>query len=272
MGGKSSTEVVRHGADKAVVACVFESTPGAEAILEENGIDAEGNEIILRREILSTAKEESSSIISRPLLPCSSQLARNWLLSTPRLKLSPASTRPSSAFCSIASAASPQTPVPKRILHGATARSKLNELLHGEQDRLRMVDLWSYQHKEIESAHLHARRRRSPGNRKARAGQRRKALLRRHERLRPALRRRSLRRSSSARCPAATSKNWLATTAASAMPRSRSSPPAPLWATVSATLRDYAEGINASPERLAEIEDRLALSRSPQAQIRQNHR
>ena len=28
---------------------------------------------------------------------------------------------------------------------------------------------------------------------------------------------------------------------------------------VSASLRDYAEGINASPERLAEIEDRLAL-------------
>ena len=54
MGGKASTEIVRHGADKAVVACVFESTPGAEAILEENGIDAEGNEIILRREILST--------------------------------------------------------------------------------------------------------------------------------------------------------------------------------------------------------------------------
>ena len=56
MGGKSSAEVVRHGADKAVVACVFESTPGAETILEENGIDAEGNEIILRREILSTGK------------------------------------------------------------------------------------------------------------------------------------------------------------------------------------------------------------------------
>ncbi len=56
MGGKASAEIVRHGADKAVVACVFESTPGADAILEENGIDSEGNEIILRREILSTGK------------------------------------------------------------------------------------------------------------------------------------------------------------------------------------------------------------------------
>src|ERR1700675_485447 len=56
MGGKSSAEVVRHGADKAVVSCVFESTANAEAILEQNGIAAEGTEIILRREILSTGK------------------------------------------------------------------------------------------------------------------------------------------------------------------------------------------------------------------------
>src|SRR6202161_1239012 len=56
MGGKSSVDVVRHGADKAVVSCVFESTPGAEAILEENGIDSEGAEVILRREILSNGK------------------------------------------------------------------------------------------------------------------------------------------------------------------------------------------------------------------------
>ena len=34
---------------------------------------------------------------------------------------------------------------------------------------------------------------------------------------------------------------------------------APPSSDIAATLRDYAEGINASPERLAEIEDRLAL-------------
>src|ERR1700722_4309650 len=40
LGGKASSDVVRHGAEKAVVGCVFELTPGAEKILEENGIDA----------------------------------------------------------------------------------------------------------------------------------------------------------------------------------------------------------------------------------------
>ena len=36
---------------------------------------------------------------------------------------------------------------------------------------------------------------------------------------------------------------------------------------VGATLRDYGEGIEASPERLAEVEDRLAAARSPEAQV-----
>src|ERR1700744_1865878 len=56
MGDKASSDVVRHGADRAVVACVFESTPGAENTLEINGIDAEGTEIILRREIQAGGK------------------------------------------------------------------------------------------------------------------------------------------------------------------------------------------------------------------------
>src|SRR6195952_5531484 len=56
LGGKASSDIVRFGAEKAVLGCVFESTPGAEAILERNGIDAEGDEILLRREISSSGK------------------------------------------------------------------------------------------------------------------------------------------------------------------------------------------------------------------------
>ncbi len=48
LGGKASSDVVRFGAEKAVLGCVFETTPGAEEILERNGIDAEGDEILLR--------------------------------------------------------------------------------------------------------------------------------------------------------------------------------------------------------------------------------
>src|ERR1700739_698018 len=56
LGGKASSDVVRFGAEKAVLGCVFESTPGAEEILEQNGIDAEGDEILLRREIGANGK------------------------------------------------------------------------------------------------------------------------------------------------------------------------------------------------------------------------
>src|SRR5580698_575953 len=56
LGGKASSDLVRFGAEKAVLGCVFESTPGAEEILERNGIDAEGDEILLRREISATGK------------------------------------------------------------------------------------------------------------------------------------------------------------------------------------------------------------------------
>src|SRR5215469_6465789 len=45
MGGKASTDIVRHGAEKAVVACVFALRPAAEAILEENAILAAGENL-----------------------------------------------------------------------------------------------------------------------------------------------------------------------------------------------------------------------------------
>ena len=56
LGGKASADVVRHGSDKAVVGCVFEMTPGAMTILEANGIDAEADHILLRREIAANGK------------------------------------------------------------------------------------------------------------------------------------------------------------------------------------------------------------------------
>src|SRR5580698_5530017 len=51
LGGKASSDVIRHGAEKAIVSCVFETTAGAEEILDEAGIDVDGTEILLRREI-----------------------------------------------------------------------------------------------------------------------------------------------------------------------------------------------------------------------------
>ena len=56
LGGRRRATWCGFGAEKAVVGCVFESTPGAEQILEDNGIDPEGDEILLRREIGASGK------------------------------------------------------------------------------------------------------------------------------------------------------------------------------------------------------------------------
>jgi DNA repair protein RecN (Recombination protein N) len=257
MGGKSSTEIVRHGADKAVVACVFEATPAADAILEENGIDSEGNEIILRREILSTGKgrvfvnnQPATVAVLRQLAPelalvhAQSETLSSFDQSQQRILLD--------RFAGISTDAVADA---YASWHGA--QTKLDELLTGEQERLRMVDLWSYQQKEIESAHL------TPGEDEALETEKR--VLANAEKLyaaamsafdqlyeggasaEAALRAAGRNVEELARFDSRFNE------AAQQIESARAT-----VGDVSATLRDYAEGINASPERLAELEDRLA--------------
>jgi DNA repair protein RecN (Recombination protein N) len=156
MGGKASAEVVRHGAEKAVVACVFEATPGAEAILEENGIDAEGNDIILRREILSTGKGRVFVNNQPATVAVLKQLA-------PELALVHAQTETLTSFDQAQQrilldrfAGISTEAIGEAYARWRAAEARLTELVEGEQDRLRMVDLWSYQRKEIEAARLEA--------------------------------------------------------------------------------------------------------------------
>ncbi|MGH9538293.1 MAG: AAA family ATPase, partial [Terriglobales bacterium] len=60
LGDKASTDVIRAGAEKAIVGAVFELDGRAEKvaaqILETNGIDCEDESIILRREIATGGK------------------------------------------------------------------------------------------------------------------------------------------------------------------------------------------------------------------------
>src|SRR5436853_4073104 len=60
MGDKASPDLVRSGADRAVLAAVFEVEPESEKrvsqILENNGIDADESNLILRREIAAKGR------------------------------------------------------------------------------------------------------------------------------------------------------------------------------------------------------------------------
>jgi DNA repair protein RecN (Recombination protein N) len=257
MGGKASSEVVRHGAEKAVVACVFESTAGAEAILEENGIDAGEGEIILRREILAGGKgrvfvnnQPATVAVLRQLAPelalvhAQTETLTSFDQAQQRILLD--------RFGGIATDA-----VAEAHARWRGAREKLDELLTGEQDRLRMVDLWSYQRKEIEGARLEAGEDEKLETEKrvlANAEKLYAAAMGGFEQLyeggasaEAALRAALRNVEELARYDARFAE------AAQQLAAARAT-----VGDVSATLRDYAEGIDASPERLAEIEDRLA--------------
>ena len=257
MGGKASAEVVRHGAEKAVVACVFEATPGAEAILEVNGIDAEGNDIILRREILSTGKGRMFVNNQPATVAVLKQLA-------PELALVHAQTETLTSFDQAQQrilldrfAGISIEAVTEAYTRWRAAESRLNELVEGEQDRLRMVDLWSYQRKEIDAARLEAV--------EDEALETEKRVLANAEKLYAAAMgafEQLYEGGSSAEVmlrAAVRNVEELArydgrfAEAAQQLESARA-----VVGDVSGSLRDYAEGINASPERLAEIEDRLA--------------
>jgi DNA repair protein RecN (Recombination protein N) len=258
MGGKASAEVVRHGADKAVVSCVFESTPGAESILEENGIDSGGNEVILRREILSTGKGRVFVNNQPATVAVLRQLA-------PELALVHAQTETTSSF----DQAQQRTlldrfggvstdAVAQTHAFWSQAATRLEELLQGEQDRLRMVDLWSYQRKEIETAHL------APGEDEALETEKR--VLANAEKLfaaaMGAFEELYEGESSAEGSLRAALRNVEELARYDGRFAEAVQQLASVRATVgdiSASLRDYTETLDASPERLAEIEDRLAL-------------
>ncbi|HTA79312.1 MAG TPA: DNA repair protein RecN [Terracidiphilus sp.] len=258
MGGKASAEVVRHGAEKAVVSCVFESTAGAENILEENGIDAEGAEIILRREILSTGKgrvfvnnQAATVAVLRQLAPelalvhAQSETLSSFDQAQQRILLD--------RFGNLGT-----EPVADAYAQWREAQTKLDDLLQGEQDRLRMVDLWSYQSKEIEAARLEAgedERLETEKRVLANSEKLYAAAMGAYDQLYEGA-------TSAEGALRAAIRNVEELARFDARFTDLAQQLSSARATVgdaSATLRDYAEGINASPERLAEIEDRLAL-------------
>ena len=154
LGEKSSSEMVRHGAEKAVVSAVFEAESAAVKVLDANGIDADEGEIILRREIAAGGKNrvfvnnQPATVavlkLLAPLLAAVHAQMESLLAfdSEARLELL-------DSFAGVETDAVEQTYARWRGL-----RERIAELERDEQDRLRLVDLWSFQKKEIEQAKL----------------------------------------------------------------------------------------------------------------------
>ena len=278
LGEKASSEVIRTGAERAVVAAVFESDGVAaraiEAILETNGLDAENGSLILRREIAPGGKgrvfinnQPATVAVLKQIAP---HLAAIHAQNESIVNFDAAARQDLlDAYAGIE-----LKDVSSAFAHWKQIRGRIAELEQDEQDRMRLLDLWNFQSREIEEARLRAGASSQEGSQEGAQGgaqedeqlEAEKRVLANAEKIYGAaisafdlLYEGNASTSSSLRA-AQKHLEELARyepkfqEALGALESARIS-----VEDVGATLRDYAGGIQASPERLAEIEERLAL-------------
>ncbi len=260
LGEKASTDVIRAGAERAVVAAVFEGPEKPLAkILGSNGLDeSDDGSLILRREIAAGGKgrvfvnnQPATVAVLRQLAPHLATVhAQNESIlsfdAAARLELLDAY------------AGSSLEPVGSAFAAWKEIRKRIDELEQGEQDRLRLVDLWSFQRREIDEAHLAAGEDEKLESEKrvlANAEKIYNAAMNAFDLLYEG-------NGSTASSLRAAQKQ--VEELARYEPRFQEALGALETARISvedvgATLRDYAGGIQASPEHLAVVEDRLAL-------------
>ncbi len=259
LGDKASTDAIRHGTDKAVVTAVFESESQAIAgVLESNGLDGEDDQLILRRDIATGGKgrvfvnnQPATVTVLKQLAPYLAVIhAQNEAVlafdAGSRLALL-------DSFAGVDAAA-----VSDAFDAWNQVRHRIADLERDEHDRLRLVDLWSYQRKEIADARL------QPAEDTKLEAEKR--VLANSERIFSA-------------AMAAYDALYESNTSAAASIRTAARQVEELSRfdaqfrdkltelesaritieDIGQTLRDYAAGIEASPERLAEVEDRLAV-------------
>ena len=259
LGDKASSEMVRHGAEKAVVSGVFESEERSlKKILEENGIEPEDGHVIVKREIAAGGKgrvfvnnQPATVALLRQLAPALASIhAQNETIlafdAAARLNLLDAY------------AGNDLHELGEKYAAWAGVRDRIAEFERDEQDRLRSADLWSFQSKEISEANL------LPGEDQkletdkrvlANAEKLFSSAMAAHELLYEA--------DGSVIAQLSAARKHVEDLA-KFDPKFQESLTSLLSARaaiedVSAAARDYADSIDASPERLAEVEDRLAL-------------
>jgi DNA repair protein RecN (Recombination protein N) len=262
LGEKASSDVIRTGTDRAVVAAVFEIESSTakviSAILEENGLDSESDSIILRRELSATGK-------GRVFI--NNQPATVAVLKSigPYLATVHAQNETLSAFDSRARlalldlyAGSHVGVVVEAYDQWRSIRDRIESLQRDEQDRLRLVDLWTYQKREIEEAKL------QPGE-DTRLESEKRVLGNAEKIYNAAMNAFDLLYEGDASTAASLrSARKQIEELARFEPKFQEVLVALESALISvedvgAQVRDYAGGIHASPEHLAEVEDRLAV-------------
>jgi len=156
LGGRASADLVRSGASRARVAGIFEPPPdpALQAVLEEAGVEAEDGELLIEREVQTGGKSRAFAG-SRPVTVAFLRRLAPFLCDIhgqhdqQRLFDGSAQLEMLDAFADLGSLVEETA-----AAYGEWRRAgdELARLAASEQERLRLMDLWKFQRREIEEA------------------------------------------------------------------------------------------------------------------------
>src|SRR4051794_1882247 len=160
LGGRASSEMVRTGEGRARVAGIFDVKDhgGVKRLLEPAGLEVEEGELLVEREILASGKSRAF-VGSRPvavslLKELAPHLADIHGQHDQQLLFSADAQR--DMLDAFAANRELLDRVAAVYTQWRAAAAELEELERSEQEKLRLLDLWSFQRKEIESAGIEA--------------------------------------------------------------------------------------------------------------------
>ena len=158
LGGRASADMVRSDTERARITAIFELPKDREfrRLLEEAGAEAEDGELLIEREVLAGGKSRAflgnrpvTVALLRELAPFLGDIhgqheQQQLFSSDAQLKL----------LDEFAGLENQREPVAGLFRHWKQVQSELEELNRSEQEKLRLADMWSFQRKEIEAAAL----------------------------------------------------------------------------------------------------------------------
>lgn len=155
-GGRASADMLRTGAERARVSSIFELPATAIPRLQEAGIEVEGDELIVAREILASGKSRAwvgswpvPIALLRDLAPHLGDIHGQH--DQQRLFSHEAQLALLDSFAGLSAQTASLGELYREWKSCETERKELDRT---EQERLRLLDLWRFQSNEIDGANL----------------------------------------------------------------------------------------------------------------------
>jgi DNA repair protein RecN (Recombination protein N) len=156
-GGRASADLIRAGSDRARVSGIFElpTDPDFKAVLEAAGIESEDDELLIAREIQSNGKSRAfvssrpvAATLLREIAPFLGDIhgqhdQQRLFAADEQLAMLDEFGQTDAALKKVSNA----------FKEWRSCQQQLKELDKNETDKLRLMDMWSFQRKEIEAVH-----------------------------------------------------------------------------------------------------------------------